>query len=236
MGQRRTGRHHLGAGDDNAFVGFLDAVHIDIFYLLVGFIAVYRGIDQGVIQERHAFLRILVPVPGIIGIITEVFRVKSQGQHEAGLVVRSSRHPAIRQARPLGNRFTLRNHVFTRSRHFKIGVGKAAVAGIRTGSQVRVFLLVMQRFVQPRHHPGRITKGGVLRYVLNSLTIDPDFPIVFQIRKKFIAGVGANIIFQGFFFQHGAHVSQPLSSFSGLCIHPGSRHFYIFARLSSCAG
>ena len=176
----------------------------------MGFIAVHRGIDQGMVQERHALLGILVPVQGITGVIAEIFRVESQGQHQAGLVVRSTPHPAVGQPRPLGDGLALGDYVLASFRHLKIGMRKAAVTGIRIGAQVRVLLIIMQRVVKTGHHPGRIAKRRVFRHVRDPLSVDPDLPVVFQILKKFSAGIGANIVFQNLFLGYGTHINHSL--------------------------
>ena len=164
----------------------------------MGFVAVHRGIDQGMVQERHALLGILVPVQSITGVIAEIFRVESQGQHQAGLVVRGTPHPAVGQAGPLGDRLALRNHVLAGFRHFKIGMRKTAVTGIRIGAQVRVLLIIMQRVVKAGHHPGGIAKGRVFRHVRDPLPVDPDLPVVLQVLEKFRAGIGAYVVGDGF--------------------------------------
>ena len=176
----------------------------------MGFVAVHRGIDQGMVQERHALLGVPVPVQGITGVIAEVLRVEAQGQHQAGLVIRSAPHPAVGQPGPLGDGFALGNHVLAAPGHLEVGMGKTAVTGIRIGAQVRVLLIIMQRVVKAGHHPGGIAKRRVLRHVRDPLPVDPDFPVVFQVLKKFRAGIGANIVFQNLFLGYGTHINRSL--------------------------
>ena len=58
VGQHRAGRHHLGAGDDQAGVGFLLDMAADVGDLVRRPVAVDRRMDDGVVDEGHALLAV----------------------------------------------------------------------------------------------------------------------------------------------------------------------------------
>ena len=60
----------------------------------------------------------------------------------------------------------------------------AAVARIGLGTE-NALSLVMQRVIQPRHHPNGIAEGGVRRDILDSFTINPNLPIVAEAIYEF---------------------------------------------------
>ena len=67
MGDRGRGRDHLGTRDDDAAVGLLLHRDKDVLYLLGRLVPVDRRIDDGVVHERHRFLRPLVPGARVAG-------------------------------------------------------------------------------------------------------------------------------------------------------------------------
>ena len=101
VGQRRAGRHHLGAGHDDAGVGLLLHVAVDVADLLRRAVAVDRRMDDGVIDERHALLAELVPALGVLlpGIV-EV-GIGAERAEERRLVVRRAAEPAVAEPAPI---------------------------------------------------------------------------------------------------------------------------------------
>ena len=66
VGQHRAGGDHLGARDDETGVGLLLDVAADVADLVRRPVAIDRRMDDGVIDERHAFLAEFVPAPGVV--------------------------------------------------------------------------------------------------------------------------------------------------------------------------
>ena len=61
VGDRRAGRQHLGAADDDAVVLLLDDVDKDVGHLVNRLLAIDGRVDQDMIQEERARGEFLVP-------------------------------------------------------------------------------------------------------------------------------------------------------------------------------
>ena len=180
VGDRRRGRHHLGAGDDDAAVGLLLHRDVDVLHLFGRLVAVDRRIDDGVVHERHGFLRTLVPGAGIAGVRAVILRVAAESVGVGRLVVRRAAHPAIGQARPLGDRGLRAAQVLARARHAEVAMRVAAGAGVGGAGQHVAVLRVVQRVVEPRDGPDRIAQSGMGGHVLDALAVDIDLAAVTQ--------------------------------------------------------
>ena len=64
--QARGRRHDLGAADDQAGVGLLLDVHVDVFDLVERLVAIDRRVDDGVVDEGDLLLDLLVPALGVL--------------------------------------------------------------------------------------------------------------------------------------------------------------------------
>src|SRR5262249_12565664 len=112
MSQRRSGRNYLCAADDQAGVGFLFDMHVDVAYFGQFLVAIYRRIDDGVVDESHLLLNFLVPTSRVLVKGSVEVRIRAQGGEKGRLVVRASPHPAISHARPLGDRIARLDKLF----------------------------------------------------------------------------------------------------------------------------
>ena len=101
VGQHRAGRHHLGAGDDDAGVGLLLDVAADVADLVRRPVAVDRRMDDGVVDEGHALLAELVPAPRILLVGIVEVGVGAERRQERRLVVRRAAHPAVGEPAPI---------------------------------------------------------------------------------------------------------------------------------------
>ena len=104
--QARGRRHDLGARDDEAAIGFLLDVHVDVLDFVERLVAIDRRVDDRVVDERHLVLDLLVPAARIVLIRRVVVGVGAERREEGGLVVGAAADPAVRDARPLGDGVT----------------------------------------------------------------------------------------------------------------------------------
>jgi len=93
--ERGIGRHHFGAGDIDAGVGFFLNGDVDVLDLFDRLVAVDRRIDQRVVELEHGFLRALVPGPRIVGEFAVEAGIGAERIEKSRLVVRAAAHPAI---------------------------------------------------------------------------------------------------------------------------------------------
>ena len=116
MRQRRRGRHHLGAGNIDAGVGFFLDGDEDVLDLIDGLGAIDRRIDDGMVHEQHVLLR--APVPGlrVVGELAVEIVIGAERVHQRRLVVRRTPHPAVGHARPLRDGVALRHQFLARAR------------------------------------------------------------------------------------------------------------------------
>ncbi len=88
VGQHRAGRHHLGAGDDEAGVRLLLDMAADVGHFVRRPVAVDRRVDDGVIDEGNALLAVAVPALGVVLVGIVEVGVRPERREERGLVVR----------------------------------------------------------------------------------------------------------------------------------------------------
>ena len=103
VGQRRAGGHHLGAGHDDAGIGFLLDVAVDVADFLRRTVAVDRRMDDGVVDERHALLAELVPALGVLLPRIVEIGIGAERAEERRLVVGRAAEPAIADLGPFGD-------------------------------------------------------------------------------------------------------------------------------------
>jgi hypothetical protein len=72
------------------------------------------------------------------------------------------------------------DHLLERLRRLEERVGHAAVAGLGRQQDPVLALGIVQRVVQPRHHPGGVAERLVLGDVLDALAVDVDLAAVGQ--------------------------------------------------------
>ena len=188
VGQHRSGRDHLGARHDDAGVGLLLDVAADVAHLVRRPVAIDRRMDDGVVDEGHALLAVLVPAPGVVLVRLVEFGVGAERAQERRLVVGRAAHPAVGELRPFGDGVAPGDHLLERLRRLEERVGHAAVAGVGRQQEPVLALGIVQRVVQPRHHPRGVAERLVLGHVLDALAVDEDLAAVGQRRE--IVGAG----------------------------------------------
>ncbi len=96
---------------------------------------VNRRVDDRVVKVQAGFLNAGVPVAGVLFELAVEGRVRAQRAAEGGFVIRGAAHPAVAQARPLGDRIALLAQVIGAFRHAEEFMGIAAAAGIGVPAQ-----------------------------------------------------------------------------------------------------
>ena len=160
VGQHRAGRHHLGAGDDDAGIRLLLHMRADVRHLVRRPVAVDRGMDDGVVDEGHALLAEAVPALGVVLIGIVEIGIGAERRQERRLVVGRAADPAIGDARPFGDGVAARR------------AGPPAIFGalkkacvmpplpVSVGISDPVFALrVVQRVVEAGDHAGGVAEG-----------------------------------------------------------------------------
>ncbi len=188
MGQRRAGRHDLGAADDHAGVGFFLDVHEDVGHFVGRFAAVGGRIDQRVVEEQAFFLRLAIPSERVFLVGRVELGIGSQRAGEARLVVGRSSEPAIRDFRPLGDRVARTHQIVGSARDLVELVREAAVAGIGGRGENRAPLRIVQRVIHPRQHPRRVAEGRMRGHVLDALAVNPDLARIADALQELLAG------------------------------------------------
>ncbi|SQI30983.1 Uncharacterised protein [Serratia plymuthica] len=202
VGQRRVGRHHLGAADDNAGVGLFLHLDVNVFHFVDRFVAVNRRVDDGVVKVQTGFLNAFVPMAGVIGELTVKLRVSPQSAAEGRLVIRGAPHPAVGLARPVGDGVTLLAHFFRAAGVAEELVGVAAVAGVGIPAQTILADRIVQRIVQLADRSRRIAERRVGGDVLHPLAVDIDFAAILQAFQVFGAGERAFAVGTKVFWFH----------------------------------
>src|SRR4029077_17584100 len=75
-------------------------------------IAVYRRVDDGVVNEADFLLHLLVPTAGVLLKRLIEFGVGAESGQKRSLVIGAAAHPAVRQARPFRNRIARADQLF----------------------------------------------------------------------------------------------------------------------------
>ena len=148
--------------------------HADVADLVRRPVAVDRRMDDGVVDEGHALLAVLVPAPRVVLVRLVELGIGAERAEERRLVVGRAAHPAIGELRPLGDGVAPRDHLVERLRGLEERVRHATVAGFGRQQDFVLALGVVQRVVQPRHHPRGVAEGLVLGHVLDPLAVDED--------------------------------------------------------------
>ena len=95
MGQRRVGRHHFRAADDNPGIGLFFQLDVDIFHFIRWLVTVNWRVDDRVVEVQASFLNARVPVAGVLLELAVERRVRAQRAAEGRFVVRGAPHPAV---------------------------------------------------------------------------------------------------------------------------------------------
>jgi hypothetical protein len=104
VGEDGPGRDDLRTGNDKPRVGFFLDVHTDIRDFVRRTIAIDRRMNDGVIDERDAFLAEAVPAPRVLLIRRVEVGVCPERREKRCLVVGRPADPAVGQPRPFGDR------------------------------------------------------------------------------------------------------------------------------------
>ena len=110
MRQRGRCSDNFSATDDQTAIGLLLDMHVDIAHLGQFLVAVYRRIDDRMIDEADFFLGLFVPMAGIFLKRLIKTGVRSQSRKKRGLVIRATAHPSVRHARPFRNGIASGHH------------------------------------------------------------------------------------------------------------------------------
>ncbi len=172
VGQHRTGGDHLGAGDDETGVGLLLDVTADITDFVRWSVAIDRGMDDRVIDERHALLAEFVPALCVALIRIVEIRIGAKGAEKRRLVVRRAAHPAVGHARPFGDSVAAGDEILHGLWRLEESMRHPAIAGVGRQQQLFLSLVVVQGIEQARHHPRGIAEGGVGRDILDAFSVD----------------------------------------------------------------
>ena len=186
--QARRRRHDLGAADDQPLVGLLLDVHVHVLHFVERPIAIDRRIDDGVVDEGDLFLDPRVPALRVLLVRLVERRVGAQRREKRRLVVGAAADPAIRNARPFGDRVAVGHHLLDVARGAKELVGVAAAAGVGGSCEHVLAGGIVQRVVQPRDHAHRVPERRMRRHVLDALAVNPDLAAVAQALEILVAG------------------------------------------------
>src|SRR5207248_6051339 len=124
-----------------------------------------------------------------VGVRRVVIRVGAKRRQKRGLVVGAAADPAVRAARPLGDRVATADELLGVFRRLEKFVREAAVAGIGRRREDVLALGIVQRVVEPRQHARGIAKRGVRRDVFYALAVNPDLASVAQAFEILLTGV-----------------------------------------------
>ena len=188
VGERRARGDDLGAAHHDARIGLLLHVHENVSDLFGRLVLVQRRVDQRVVEEQAALLRFPIPALRVFVVGRVELGVGAQRARQAGLVVGRAAHPAVRNARPLGDRIPAADEVLRAARHLVERMRHAAAARIRLGRELGLRVGVVQRVVHARQHARGIAEGRMTRHVGDALPIDPHFPLVVQAVEKLRTG------------------------------------------------
>ena len=180
VGQGGVGGHHFRAADDNPGVGLFLQLDVDVFHLVRRLVAVDRRVDDGVVEVQAGFLNAGVPVAGVLLELAVEGRVGAQRAAERGFVVRRAAHPAVAQARPLGDGVALLAQVVGAFRHAEELVGIAAAAGVGAPAQRVLHVRLVQRVVHLCDGGCRIAKRRMGGDVFDAFAVDVNLTPVLQ--------------------------------------------------------
>ena len=180
VGQRRVGCHHFRAADDNPGVGLFLQLDVDVFHLVRRLVAVDRRVNDGVVEVQAGFLNAGVPVAGVLFELAVEGRVGAERAAERGFVVRRAAHPAVAQARPLGDGVALLAQVVGAFRHAEELVGIAAAAGVGAPAERVLHLRLVQRVVHLCDGGRRVAKRRMGGDVFDALAVDINLTAVLQ--------------------------------------------------------
>ncbi len=180
IGQHRAGRHHLGARDDDALVGFLFDVTADVADFVRRLVAIDRRMDDGVIDEGHALLAEFVPAFGVVLIRIVEIRIGAERRQKRRLVVGRAAEPAISELGPFRDRGAAGEQVVHRLGRLEESMRHAAIAGVGRHHDFVFVLGVVHGVVQPRHHPRGVAEGRMFGDLLDLLAVDEDLAAVVE--------------------------------------------------------
>ena len=189
IGEHRSGRHDLGAGNDDAGVGLLLHVTANVADFVRRPVAVDRRMDDGVIDEGHALLAEFVPALGVLAVRIVELGVGAQRRQEGRLVVGRTAEPAVGELRPFRDGVAPGQEIVERFRRLEECVRLAAVAGIGRHHDLVGMLGIAQRVVEPRHHARGVAERRMGGHVLHALAVDEDRAIIAERVEVFVAGL-----------------------------------------------
>src|SRR4029077_1331875 len=151
-------------------------------------IAVYRRVDDGVVNEADFLLHLLVPTAGVLLKRLIELGVGAESGQKRSLVIGAAAHPAVRQARPFRNRVARADQIFGIAGSPVKPVCQTAAARIGFDAEYALALLLMQGVVQAGQHAHRVTERRMDRDVFNSLSVDPNLPPIAYALDVFVSG------------------------------------------------
>ena len=181
MRDRRPGRQHLRAADDDPIVALADEVDEDIGDLVDRLLPIDRRVDEDVIEKQPARGEALVQGERVVVVWRVEGRIGREARHERRLVVGRAPHEAVAQPRPGRDRLARRQEFLRRVARLIEAVG-ADTARIDGGQQIAL-CRVVERIVEPGDRARRIAERRVRRHVLDPLAIEIDRPPVAQARQ-----------------------------------------------------
>ena len=149
---------------------------------------VNRRVDDGVVKVQAGFLNAGVPVAGVLFELAVESRVRTQRAAEGGFVIRGTAHPAVAQARPLGNRIALLAQIVGAFRHAEEFMGIAAAAGIGVPAQGVLHFRFMQRIVQLGDGGGGVAEGRMRGDVFDAFAVDVNLAAILQALQVLFTG------------------------------------------------
>ncbi len=163
---------------DEALVGLAVDVDVDVADLVDALVAIDRRVDDRVVEEQAALLGLLVPALRVLLVRLVEVRVRAERAEERGLVVGAAAHPAVADARPLGDRVAVGDDVLDRAGRAEERVGEGAAAGVGRRREDVAARRVVERVVHARDHPGRVAERRVRGDVVHALAVRPDLAAV----------------------------------------------------------
>src|SRR5262249_29278416 len=130
MRQRRTSRDDLGTADIDASVSLACGVYAHVGALVNGTIPIHRGMDDGMIDEEHLLLSLLVPCQRV-GLVRRIKSgIGSQSAKQGPFVVWGTPQPAVCQACPGSDRVARRELLLPGVWGQEVAMGIAAGASV----------------------------------------------------------------------------------------------------------
>ena len=167
-------------------------MHVHVLDVVERLVAIHGRVDDGVVDEGHLFLDLLVPAARVLGEGLVVVGVGAERGEERGLVVGAAADPSVTDACPFRDGVARADEILGRARRLVEAVGESAAPRVGGGRQHVLPLRIVEGVVQAREHPGGVAERRVRRDVFHALAIDPDLAAVANALEVFIASHRTN--------------------------------------------